>query len=82
MTQPELEPQQPRCIDLDAQQSERLNQACNGEFGQCFIVTARATHPGEPERWRLWIVPSTASRVNLALRKLMEPPKAAGSSAG
>lgn len=63
------------CIDLDAEQSARLIEACGNEFGSVFVVTARKTYPGDPKRWRLWLVPSTARRVNAALRKLTSPEK-------
>ena len=72
MTQLELQPQQPRCIDLDAAQSRLLTDACQGEFGKCFIVASRQTHPGDPQRWRMWIVPATASQVNKAIARLKQ----------
>ena len=41
--QPELQPQQPRCIDLTVEQSERLNQAAGPDsWGTKFIVLSRA----------------------------------------
>ena len=72
--QPELEPQPVRAVDLDTEQSARLTQACGGEFGTVFAVASRATHPHDPQRWRLWIVPSTANQVNKAIAKLSQKP--------
>ena len=53
-----------------------ITEACNGDFGRVFLVTARATYPADPNRWRLWLVPSTARKVNSAIAKLAAPQRA------
>lgn len=69
-SQLELTAQQPRCITLTPDQSKLLREASGGEPGNVFLVTAPATWPDDPETWRLWIVPSTASAVNKAMKSL------------
>jgi hypothetical protein len=72
--QPELQHQPLRSISLTPDQNAALNEEAAGDFGAKFVVISRETHPGDPQRWRLWIVPSTARRVNAAIKKLMLRP--------
>lgn len=62
-------PQQ-RALNLTAEQSERLNALADGDWEKCFVVLGRETHPGDPKRWRLWVLPTTLNKANAAIRKL------------
>jgi hypothetical protein len=51
-------------ILLDYEQSEILTDA----GADVFLVIGRGSWPGNPNRWQLWIVPSTVKQVDAAVR--------------
>ena len=75
-TQPDLQPQPLRSITLTEEQSQQLNQAAGPDsWGSKFVVASRCAHPGDPLRWRLVVIESTARKVNAAIKKLATPHK-------
>jgi hypothetical protein len=56
--------QKPIRLTLDPEQSEILTDA----GADAFLVIGRGSWPDNPNRWQLWIVPSTVKQVNAAVR--------------
>ena len=48
--------------------SESASQHLSEHGADAFVVVGRGSHPDQPSRWRLWLVPCPVKAANAAVR--------------